>query len=146
MSENTRVVRDAAGEPIFYEGSLEDITAQVEAERALAQSRALYQVLLDNSRDGVFLIQRLSERWADGMRTLHGLHVLRRDIANHRENYTRFLVIAREAEPWDRRVPCKTSVMASTSNPPNIVYAIVNPAAMPMAMFTSQPPEAVAMI
>ena len=58
VSENTRVVRDAAGEPIFYEGSLEDITAQVEAERALAQSRALYQVLLENSRDGVFLIQR----------------------------------------------------------------------------------------
>jgi chorismate mutase/prephenate dehydratase len=42
---------------------------------------------------------------------LHGLHLLRRDIANHRENYTRFLVIAREAEPWDPRVPCKTSVM-----------------------------------
>jgi chorismate mutase/prephenate dehydratase len=42
---------------------------------------------------------------------IHGLHVIRRDIANHRENYTRFLVIAREAEPWDPRVPCKTSVM-----------------------------------
>jgi chorismate mutase/prephenate dehydratase len=42
---------------------------------------------------------------------LHGLHLLRRDIANHRENYTRFLVIARESEPWDRRVPCKTSVV-----------------------------------
>jgi chorismate mutase / prephenate dehydratase len=42
---------------------------------------------------------------------LHGLHVIRRDIANHRENYTRFLVIAREAEPFDPRVPCKTSVM-----------------------------------
>jgi chorismate mutase/prephenate dehydratase len=42
---------------------------------------------------------------------LHGLYVLRRDIANHRENYTRFLVIAREAEPWDPRLPCKTSIM-----------------------------------
>jgi len=42
---------------------------------------------------------------------IHGLHLLRRDIANHRENYTRFLVIARESEPWDPRVPCKTSVM-----------------------------------
>lgn len=45
---------------------------------------------------------------------LHGLHVLRRDIANHRENYTRFLVIAREAETWDPRVPCKTSLMFVT--------------------------------
>jgi chorismate mutase/prephenate dehydratase len=48
--------------------------------------------------------------------SLHGLHVLRRDIANHRENYTRFLVIAREAEPWDPRVPCKTSVMFVTQH------------------------------
>jgi chorismate mutase/prephenate dehydratase len=47
---------------------------------------------------------------------LHGLHVIRRDIANHRENYTRFLVVAREAEPWDPRVPCKTSVMFVTSH------------------------------
>ena len=65
VSENTRVVRDSSGQPIFYEGSLEDITAQVEAERALAQSRALYQVLLDNSRDGVFLIQRGVVRFAN---------------------------------------------------------------------------------
>ena len=57
VSENTRVVRDPAGQAIFFEGSLEDITAQVQAERELAQSQALYQVLLDNSRDGVFLIQ-----------------------------------------------------------------------------------------
>ena len=65
VSENTRIVRDAAGEPIFFEGSLEDITAQVEAEQALAQSQALYQVLLDNSRDGVFLIQRGIVRFAN---------------------------------------------------------------------------------
>ncbi|MBP8098446.1 MAG: PAS domain S-box protein, partial [Arenimonas sp.] len=58
VSENARVVRDSAGAPIFFEGSLEDITAQVEAEQALKQSQSLYQVLLDNSSDGVFLIQR----------------------------------------------------------------------------------------
>jgi len=42
---------------------------------------------------------------------LHGLHLIRRDIANHRENYTRFLVVARESEPIDPRVPSKTSLM-----------------------------------
>jgi chorismate mutase/prephenate dehydratase len=57
---------------------------------------------------------------------LHGLHVLRRDIANHRENYTRFLVIAREAEPWDPRVACKTSVMFSTAHERGALLACLN--------------------
>jgi len=57
---------------------------------------------------------------------LHGLHVLRRDIANHRENYTRFLVIARETEPWDRRVPCKTSVMFVTSHERGALLSVLN--------------------
>jgi chorismate mutase/prephenate dehydratase len=57
---------------------------------------------------------------------LHGLHVLRRDIANHRENYTRFLVIARETEPWDRRVDCKTSVMFVTKHERGALLACLN--------------------
>jgi diguanylate cyclase (GGDEF)-like protein/PAS domain S-box-containing protein len=65
VSENARVILDAGGKPIFFEGSLEDITAQVEAEQALKQSRSLYQVLLDNTRDGVFLIQRGIVRFAN---------------------------------------------------------------------------------
>jgi chorismate mutase/prephenate dehydratase len=57
---------------------------------------------------------------------LHGLHVLRRDIANHRENYTRFLVIAREPEPWDPRIPCKTSVMFVTPHERGALLAVLN--------------------
>lgn len=57
---------------------------------------------------------------------LHGLHVLRRDIANHRENYTRFLVVAREPEPWDPRVPCKTSVMFVTKHERGALLACLN--------------------
>jgi chorismate mutase/prephenate dehydratase len=57
---------------------------------------------------------------------LHGLYVLRRDIANHRENYTRFLVIAREPEPWDPRVPCKTSVMFVTQHERGALLACLN--------------------
>lgn len=57
ISENARAIRDERGEPLFFEGSLVEITAQVEAEQALRQSQELYQVLVENSRDGVFLIQ-----------------------------------------------------------------------------------------
>ncbi|MCB1612583.1 MAG: PAS domain S-box protein, partial [Xanthomonadales bacterium] len=34
-----------------------DITVQVRAEQALSQSEALYRNLVENSRDGVFLMQ-----------------------------------------------------------------------------------------
>ena len=64
-SENCRVIRDATGAPLFLEGSLEDITAQVEAEQALKQSQTLYRVLVENSRDGVFLIQDGIVRFAN---------------------------------------------------------------------------------
>jgi chorismate mutase/prephenate dehydratase len=57
---------------------------------------------------------------------LHGLIVIRRDIANHQENYTRFLVVAREAEPWDERVPCKTSVMVVTRHERGALLACLN--------------------
>lgn len=63
---------------------------------------------------------------SDEAAALHGLHILRRDIANHRENYTRFLVVAREAEPWDPRVPCKTSVMFVIHHKEGALLACLN--------------------
>lgn len=58
ISENLRSVRDPDGRLLFYEGSVVDITPQEAAERALRQSEELYRILVDNCRDGVFLIQR----------------------------------------------------------------------------------------
>lgn len=57
ISENARAVRDRNGKILFLEGSVVDITERLSADAALRQSEALYKVLVDNCRDGVFLIQ-----------------------------------------------------------------------------------------
>ena len=58
ISENARAVRDDSGHLLFIEGTVVDITERLAAEAALQESEALYKVLVDNCRDGVFLIQR----------------------------------------------------------------------------------------
>ncbi|UXI70710.1 PAS domain S-box protein [Tahibacter amnicola] len=58
ISENARAVRSDGGQTLFFEGSITDITEQVAAEAMLRQSEELYRILVDNCRDGVFLIQR----------------------------------------------------------------------------------------
>jgi len=58
INENIRNIYSNDGQLIFQEGSITDITHQVEAENSLKQSKALYQVLLEHSRDGVYLIQQ----------------------------------------------------------------------------------------
>jgi chorismate mutase/prephenate dehydratase len=47
---------------------------------------------------------------------LHGLPILRRHIADHPENYTRMVIVAPEAAHYDRGVPCKTSLIFSTTH------------------------------
>jgi chorismate mutase / prephenate dehydratase len=45
---------------------------------------------------------------------LYGLTVIRRGIADQRENFTRILVVASRPQPVDLRVPCKTSLIFTT--------------------------------
>ncbi len=66
ISENARAVRDASGRVMFLEGSVVDITEKLIADSALRQSEALYKVLVDNCRDGVFLIQAGIVQFANG--------------------------------------------------------------------------------
>ncbi|MBA3960916.1 MAG: prephenate dehydratase [Chthoniobacterales bacterium] len=48
--------------------------------------------------------------------THYGLHVVRRDIANEKENFTRFIAVAREPQPADPRLPHKTSLLLTIAH------------------------------
>lgn len=58
ISENAHAVTGPDGRVLFFEGTIVDITEQVEAVAALRDSQQLYRAVVDYSRDGVFLIQR----------------------------------------------------------------------------------------
>src|SRR5439155_18027074 len=48
--------------------------------------------------------------------TRYGLQVIKRNIANQKENYTRFVAVAREAKLADCRLPHKTSLLLTTAH------------------------------
>jgi chorismate mutase/prephenate dehydratase len=47
---------------------------------------------------------------------LYGLKVLKRDIANQSENFTRFVIVGPEAIRCDLQIPCKTSLLMVTTH------------------------------
>jgi chorismate mutase / prephenate dehydratase len=47
---------------------------------------------------------------------LYGLKVLRRNLEDQQNNYTRFLVLAKRPSAIDLRIPCKTSLIIATSH------------------------------
>jgi chorismate mutase / prephenate dehydratase len=46
----------------------------------------------------------------------YGLEVIKQNVANQKENYTRFVAIAREEHPADSRLPHKTSLLLTTAH------------------------------
>jgi chorismate mutase/prephenate dehydratase len=85
--------------------SLED--CRVEFEEDTASAAMLVAESGDLSRAAI-----ASEEAA----TRYGLQVIKRNIANRKENYTRFVAIATEPKEMDARLPHKTSLLLTTSH------------------------------
>lgn len=47
---------------------------------------------------------------------LYGLEILKRDLANQRKNFTRFVIVSRDEISVDAQIPCKTSLLMTTSH------------------------------
>lgn len=47
---------------------------------------------------------------------IYGLQILKRDLANQPENFTRFVVVSRDPVEVDLQIPCKTSLLMVTSH------------------------------
>jgi two-component system, cell cycle sensor histidine kinase and response regulator CckA len=56
-----RAVRDTAGNVLYYEGALKDVTERVLAGQAISRSEARFRSLIENASDGVLIVARSGE-------------------------------------------------------------------------------------
>ena len=57
VSMNVMVFRDEKGKTLRYEGTMLDVTKRKEAEEALLESEERYRVAIENSNDGISMLQ-----------------------------------------------------------------------------------------
>ena len=57
---------------------------------------------------------------------LYGLHIIKRDIVNQEENFTRFVEVARDELICDPQIPGKTSLMFTTSHDKGALLKCLN--------------------
>jgi chorismate mutase/prephenate dehydratase len=89
---------------------VESLGSAATAARRVRQDQDLSQAAL-GSEDA-------ARRW--------GLTVLARDIMDHRENYTRFVIVGPRLLPCDSRIACKTSLIFTTKHKEGALVSCLN--------------------
>ncbi|MDZ7715892.1 MAG: prephenate dehydratase [Balneolaceae bacterium] len=57
---------------------------------------------------------------------IYGLKILKRDLANQSENFTRFVVVGRQPVEVDPQIPCKTSLLMVTTHEQGALVGCLN--------------------
>jgi PAS domain S-box-containing protein len=57
ISINARLVRDRAGNPLYHEGTMRDITQRKENEAAIKESEERYRTVVEYSNDGIAILE-----------------------------------------------------------------------------------------
>jgi chorismate mutase/prephenate dehydratase len=89
---------------------VESLVSTATAARRVRQDQDLSQAAI-GSEDA-------ARRW--------GLTVLARDIMDHRENYTRFVIVGPRLLPCDARIACKTSLIFTTKHKEGALVSCLN--------------------
>ena len=125
--EKLRVDHCLAGVPGSEAGGIESVLSHPQAlaqcSRFIADTLGAEPVLFRDTAEAVHRVAadgdpRQAAIASEEAAALGGLEVLERDIANQRDNFTRFLVLARKPVPVDPRIPCKTSIVLATAQQP----------------------------
>src|SRR5215216_196760 len=100
-SASARAVRDAEGEVIGYEGTVEDITERKRTEEALRQSEELYRTVVEQAAENIFIVDVETRRILESNPTFY------RSLGYSPEEIRRLTlydIVAHDREGIDRNI------------------------------------------
>jgi len=130
-------IRSIVAHPQASRQCSENLAKLVSAKIELVESTA-HALEIASEKDNTDVAAISSEQAAE----LFGLSVLKKNLANQHENFTRFLVLSREKISVSLAVQCKTTVALSTGQKPGSlaqVLTLFQDAQIPLSKLESRP-------